>query len=154
MKLKGGFVGVLEFKRRVAGMDKGSKEAVYKTIKELAYRISSTAIKSIHSGKKSGNVTTKRSGKTHTASAPGEAPASDTGNLAKNIYVQYDPEAMSATVIANTPYAAALEYGSRGVPSKNIPPLQPRPFMRPAFLLRTGQSIPAQLLKINWKEFK
>jgi phage gpG-like protein len=154
MKFKGGFVGVVEFKRRVTDMDKGSKEAVYKTIKELAYRISSTAIKSIHSGKKSGNVYKKRSGKTHTASAPGEAPASDSGNLAKNIYVQYDQEAMSATVIANTPYAATLEYGSRGVPGKNIPPLQPRPFMRPAFLLRTGQSIPAQLLKINWKEFK
>jgi hypothetical protein len=153
MKVSGGFVGVLEFKKRVAAMDPKAKEAVFKTIAELAYRISSTAKKSIQGGKKSGKKY-KRGDKTHTASDAGEAPASDTGNLAGNILVQYDKSKVSATVIANTPYASALEYGSRGDPGRSIPPLQPRPFLRPAFLLRTGQGIPADLLRINWQALK
>ena len=152
MKFKGGFAGVVEFKRRVKDMGPKSKEALFKTVAELAYRISSTAKKLIQGGKKSGNVY-KRGDKTHTASAPGEAPASDTGNLASNILVQYDKTKVTASVIANTPYASALEYGSRGDPSRRIPPLPPRPFLRPAFLLRTGQQAATNVFKINWKDF-
>jgi hypothetical protein len=59
----------------------------------------------------------------HQASAPGEAPASDTGALATNVTVNHDgPSDWSTTW--NEEYAPDLEYGT--------PTILPRPFARPA----------------------
>ena len=61
--------------------------------------------------------------RTHTASAPGEAPATDTGRLASS--VNYKREgAMSATVGSNIVYAAMLEFGTSRI--------APRPAWVPA----------------------
>lgn len=61
----------------------------------------------------------------HQASAPGEAPASDTGTLVGRITTNYDrlPE-LVGVVGAHTDYAAYLEYGTKKMAA--------RPFMRPA----------------------
>lgn len=67
----------------------------------------------------------RRGDKEHQASAPGEAPASDTGTLVGRIRV--DDSKLSdlrARVVASTAYAAHLEYGTQK--------MEPRPFMRPA----------------------
>ena len=68
----------------------------------------------------------QRRGRVHQASAPGEAPASDTGTLVRNITTRYseDGKAFVGIVAAHTHYAASLEYGT--------PRMAPRPFMRPA----------------------
>jgi HK97 gp10 family phage protein len=88
-----------------------------------AQNIRTTAIRSIQRGSKSGVVYQKYApNRTHQASAPGQAPASDTGRLANSITA--DIEGKRATVTAGTEYAAPLEFGTRDI--------EPRPFMVPA----------------------
>ena len=62
---------------------------------------------------------------THQASAPGEAPATDTGRLASSIIYKKEGQ-MSATVGSNVVYAAYLEFGA---PRAKI---EPRPSWVPA----------------------
>lgn len=86
----------------------------------------SEAKKSILQGSKTGRVYKRRT-VTHRASAPGQAPASDTGRLANSIHTTVEDGGKQVTVhagggIAN--YAIALEKGT----SK----MEERPFMRPA----------------------
>jgi hypothetical protein len=70
----------------------------------------------------------------HQASAPGQSPANDTGNLARNIVVLLDENEATAYVLSRAPYSAALEYGSaRKVGKENkVVITEPRPFMGPA----------------------
>ena len=83
------------------------------------------AVKSIQQGSKSGIVYEKYNPRrTHRASAPGESPASDTGNLVSKIIVKQQSKD-KVNVESNANYSAFLEYGT----SK----MQPRPFMLPAF---------------------
>ena len=94
-------------------------------VKGGAQLIRGEAIKSIQSGAKSGIVYEKYNPRrTHRASAPGEAPASDTGNLVSKIIVRQDGKDKT-NVESNAHYSAYLEYGT----SK----MEPRPFMLPAF---------------------
>ena len=60
----------------------------------------------------------------HRASAPGEPPASDTGNLVRRIDVQYDRKALIGYVVSRADYSVFLEYGTQRMAA--------RPFMRPA----------------------
>lgn len=76
----------------------------------------------------------RRRGAVHQASAPGEAPASDTGTLVSRITV--DTSDLSALVVrvgAHTNYAAYLEFGTRRMAA--------RPFMRPALLGKTQRIV-------------
>lgn len=68
----------------------------------------------------------RRGNKVHVASAPGEAPAIDTGNLAGTVQSQMVDD-LHAIVFTNAPYAPVLEYG--GVK------MAARPFMAPALAL-------------------
>ena len=83
------------------------------------------AIKSIQSGAKSGVMYQMYNPRReHRASAPGQAPASDTGNLVSKIIVKQKTKNI-VNVESNADYSAFLEYGT----SK----MDPRPFMLPAF---------------------
>ena len=83
------------------------------------------AIKSIQTGSKSGVMYQMYNPRReHRASAPGEAPASDTGNLVSKIIVKQKTKNIT-NVESNADYSAFLEYGT----SK----MEPRPFMLPAF---------------------
>ena len=83
------------------------------------------AIKSIQTGAKSGVVYQMYNPRReHRASAPGQAPASDTGNLVSKIIVKQKTKNIT-NVESNADYSAFLEYGT----SK----MEPRPFMLPAF---------------------
>lgn len=61
----------------------------------------------------------------HQASAPGEAPAMDTGDLLRSMEVEgrREPRGASITIACTSGYGSYLEYGT----SK----MRPRPFMRP-----------------------
>src|SRR5690625_6789873 len=61
--------------------------------------------------------------KKHTASAPGDAPNRDTGQLGSSLIVTRSGST-SAEVLANVEYAAYLELGTRNMAA--------RPFMTPA----------------------
>ena len=83
------------------------------------------AIKSIQTGSKSGVMYQMYNPRReHRASAPGEAPASDTGNLVSKIIVKQKSKDITS-VESNADYSAYLEYGT----SK----MEARPFMLPAF---------------------
>jgi phosphoserine phosphatase len=66
----------------------------------------------------------RRRGVEHQASAPGEAPASDTGRLAGSGTVVYDAENIAARVNLATIYARRLEVGDDKI--------EPRPYARRA----------------------
>ena len=71
----------------------------------------------------------------HQASAPGEAPATDTGALVGSIVAEPQPENMSAVLVARMPYAVHLEFGTRNMAA--------RPFLAPAarFALQSSDRI-------------
>jgi len=87
--------------------------------------IRAEAIKSIQTGAKSGVMYQMYNPRReHRASAPGQAPASDTGNLVSKITVK-QKSLNVVHVESNADYSAYLEYGT----SK----MEARPFMLPAF---------------------
>ena len=83
------------------------------------------AVKSIQQGNKTGRIY-KRYNPTreHRASAPGEAPASDTGNLVSQIFVKNKEEGV-VQVSSEAMYSKFLEFGTEK--------MLPRPFLFPAF---------------------
>lgn len=77
----------------------------------------------IMDGQKTGRIYRRR-GVEHQASAPGEAPASDTGRLVQSAHSEFDPADLSGEAIWSTDYAEVLEFGGARI--------APRPFARPA----------------------
>lgn len=62
--------------------------------------------------------------RTHTSSAAGSPPNSDTGYLANNIFLVIDGDGLGADVESRAEYSEWLEFGT----SK----MEPRPFLQPA----------------------
>jgi hypothetical protein len=85
------------------------------------------AVRLIESPPKTGRIYRRR-GVEHQASAPGEAPAADTGTLAGSIITEFDRSELLGTVAATAVYAQALELGT--------PRIRPRPYMRPALIAK------------------
>jgi len=121
-------IKVSNLKKAMAQLKNLSKDLepdFQEVVKGGAQLIRGEAIKSIQTGSKSGIVYEKYNPRrTHRASAPGEAPASDTGNLVSKIIVKQDGQD-KANVESNANYSAFLEFGT----SK----MEPRPFLFPAF---------------------
>jgi HK97 gp10 family phage protein len=116
------------------------QEPIKDTLKGGAQLIRGEAIKSIQSGSKTGR-TYKRYNptRTHKASAPGEAPASDTGNLVSNIMVEDKGD--SIEVQSNAEYSKFLEYGT----SK----MEARPFLFPAYEMSREKIVQAIFKKVS-----
>lgn len=71
-------------------------------------------------------------GKHHVPSAPGEPPNRDTGQLDSSLVTEVSGP-LSATVTANTPYAAALEFGTEKMAE--------RPYIRPAITKKSPDMV-------------
>ncbi len=112
--------------------------------------VHSTAVAKILQGPKTGKVHRRR-GTIHRASAPGEAPASDTGQLAQAGTVEPLVGRNGTRVVFRKVYARALELGSAyrisggsGADMVSGPDpaqrefgtqtLEPRPFLRPSLI--------------------
>lgn len=121
---------------RIEGLDslarssRAIQEAVTRELNAGLYasgkKIEADAKKSIAQGQKSGRTYQRRS-VTHQASAPGEAPASDTGRLVNSINGELVRGALEAVVRAGggiVKYARMLEFGTIRVAA--------RPFFQPA----------------------
>lgn len=102
---------------------KNAKRACFKA----ANLVKNEAQKEILTGSKTGPVVTRYNPKRSIAiSAPGEAPASDTGFLAANITSEVSVSAgiVRGIVRSSAPYSAYLEFGTQQMPA--------RPFLQPA----------------------
>ena len=139
VKLEG--LDELQDKLRLLGIE--AKREVDKAVQSTGLEIRGDIVKRIQKGPKTGAVydsvfarvngrvipvgprTGNNLSPTHQASAPGEAPATDTGRLASSILYKRQGQ-MSATVGSNVVYAAYLEFGA---PRAKI---EPRPSWAPA----------------------
>src|SRR5262249_49879155 len=125
----------MDFSVQIEGLDKLAqasseiKQAVANEVEKglfaSAQKVRTEAITSIQNGQKSGRLYKRRT-VIHRASAPGEAPATDTGRLANSItaYNGGNGEAFTVAGRGTALYAPLLEFGT----SK----MAPRPFMVPA----------------------
>ena len=95
------------------------RSAIMEGLKDGAHVIQSLAQRSILSGPKTG-----RKYGVHRASAPGEAPANDTGTLVRGIEVRKGQEDFTYEVHSIADYAGYLEYGTSR--------MAPRPYLQPA----------------------
>lgn len=121
--MKAQLTGTAELKRALAEFGINADKELANIVNGTAQNVRTHAIRSIQRGTKSGITYDKIDPKrTHRASAPGEAPATDTGRLANSI--EADIEGKNATVFTNVNYAPWLEFGTRTI--------APRPFMFPA----------------------
>ena len=105
---------------------------VRSVIGRAANLVRNTAIESIQRGSKTGIVYVKQNpNRTHQSSAPGEAPATDTGFLVSNIVVTIDTDGMGANVESRAEYSKALEFGTSEMAA--------RPFLIPALNENRGK---------------
>ena len=91
-----------------------------------ANEIRNTIITSMQKEQKTGRIYRKSKNVEHQASAPGEPPAVDTGELLRSIMFDVHKFAVEIGVAGGAPYAADLEFGNAGRR------LKPRPFIDPA----------------------
>lgn len=96
-----------------------------------AFAVMNNAVQSIQRGDKSGRVYRKyKPNRTHQASAPGEAPASDTGRLAGSITVnQLSP--LTAEIGTLLDYGRWLEFGTMHI--------KERPWLRPSLEMERAE---------------
>ena len=128
---------------QLENLDKQLEPDFQEIVKGGAQLIRGEAIKSIQTGAKSGVIYQKYNPRReHRASAPGQAPASDTGNLVSKIIVRQKTKNIT-NVESNADYSAFLEYGT----SK----MEPRPFMLPAFEKSKKPIINAVLKRVKNK---
>lgn len=123
-----------QFKRKLKKrLQKDAPRNLKKAMTKSAMLVRGEAVSSILSGSKSGVTYTKYNpSRTHTASAKGQAPASDTGNLASGISHEVVMEGRNVvgkiTAFASDGsggnYAKHLEFGTTNMDA--------RPFMQPA----------------------
>ena len=124
-------------------LGKDMEQPFQEIVKGGGQLIRTEAIKSIQTGSKSGVLYQMYNPRReHRASAPGQAPASDTGNLVSKIIVRQKSRDVTS-VQSNANYSAFIEYGT----SK----MQPRPFMLPAFEKSKKPIINAVLNRVKQK---
>jgi HK97 gp10 family phage protein len=124
----------MEFSVKIEGLDRIDRatremqEAVASELKKAllasAKKVEGEAKRSIASGGKTGRIYKRRT-VTHQASAPGEAPATDTGRLINSLHSsQSGSESVVVAGGGAVKYAPMLEFGTRTIAA--------RPFMFPA----------------------
>ncbi len=110
-----------KFDKAVKQLTRNAKQLVG----EAGNLVRNTAVESIAQGAKSG-VTYElyKPRRTHTSSASGEPPASDTGFLVNHIFLNIDTDGLGASVESTADYSVFLEFGTTKMAA--------RPFMQPA----------------------
>ena len=85
--------------------------------------VEDASVQKITSGPKTGR-TYRRNGVNHQASAPGEAPATDTGALLASRRTEIEENGLVGTLSYNTVYALDMERGNEKI--------APRPYLQPS----------------------
>ena len=117
-----------ELLRNLRRFGKAGKRQGERAVRATAEKVRSDAIKAIQRGPATGRVYERGGGQnlsaTHQASAPGESPTTDTGNLVSS--GKADHMGLTSDVKFTAPYANALEFGTMK--------MEPRPFLHPAMV--------------------
>ena len=101
------------------------KNLTRKFLLESGSIVKGEAQQSLADGKKTGKIVKKpNSNVKHQRSAPGEAPATDTGRLVSGLSVEMHADGEGVDIASNAKYSAALEFGTSR--------MRARPFMVPA----------------------
>jgi hypothetical protein len=117
-------VGLDELTATLAQYGQRAEREIANVVRITAFDVEADAIKSIQRGPASGRTYEKfKPRRTHRASAPGEAPQSDTGRLAGSIESQRIT-ALSYSVGTILDYGRFLEFGTMRIAE--------RPWLRPA----------------------
>ncbi len=99
-----------------------------------ALAIHADAVKSVLRGPKDGIIYELYDPRrTHQASAPGQPPATDKGDLARGITIITDEDGKGARIVSKAEYSWFLEFGTVS--------MQPRPFMMPALDKNTPEIV-------------
>lgn len=98
----------------LAGIEPKVRAGAIDGLNAVGLAMLNSAKKRIQGGGKSGRTYQKYGPRrTHIASAPGQAPATDTGGLVNSGFHELDEQAMEVSVGFAKFYAALLEYGTR-----------------------------------------
>jgi HK97 gp10 family phage protein len=129
--------GIAKLAASIDAKQKKISNAVATAITRGALKVQGRSKEKIMRGAKSGKVYYYGKGgkRVHRASFPGQSPANWTGNLARSIKAikaEHSNGVWTAKVVANAPYAAALEFGTRSAGRSRRVAIEERPFMRPA----------------------
>jgi len=103
--------------------DMYSDDKLRKVIFQACSFVRNEAVTNIASGAKTGKIY-KRGNKVHQASAAGEFPATDTGELVSGIAQKFTNKGLRGRVESNAPHSAFLEFGTRNMGA--------RPFLQPS----------------------
>lgn len=117
--MSGDVEGVEELIRKLNALENGADDALGEALLAGAHIYEGFVKSSMNSAKQ--GRTYRRGKKSHTASAPGEAPAIDYGSLINSIGVER--EGNDAVIFTSAEAAPHLEFGTAR--------MQARPFMRP-----------------------
>lgn len=111
--------GLDELRAAMVGLEDKVNGAVSDAIAETALAIKAEVVARIQRGPATGRIYKKTKPKrTHQASAPGEAPMTDLGDLAGSVDDDISP--MAATVGSRLAYAAYLEHGTRRMAARPV----------------------------------
>ena len=124
-KITGRLRNAARLERRIEELGRDIEKAAFEGLQDGADIVVNHAKRLVAKGPKTGRTYKKyRPKRTHRASAPGEAPATDTGRLLNSIRARTAKKKLTIEVMAGTKYARWLEYGTRRI--------KPRPFLRRA----------------------
>ena len=115
--------GLDELRQALAQAKVEVRQAAEREVAAATARVQGAAVKRIERGPASGNVyQSSVSGRDHQASAPGEAPMSDSGNLAGSIATSFN--GLEGVVFTPLDYGRYLEFGTSKI--------KPRPWLLPS----------------------
>ena len=114
-------------RRQMRAMSPMIRKAIARAVEASVKDVELEAKKMIQRGTKTGAVVQLRSpSRVHQRSAPGEAPATDTGKLVDSISHDIDANKLGGSVVARAGHAIHLELGTKNIKA--------RPFLFPALV--------------------
>jgi HK97 gp10 family phage protein len=138
MNAKIEITGTQEVAKALKAYGKRAEVEIGKAVTATAMQVDGEIKRAIQRGPKSGRVYNRR-GVTHQASAPGQAPATDTGSLVSSITFK-QVNRLTAEVESRLDYAAFLEFGTQKMGARPawVPAIEKA---RPDFARRVAEAI-------------
>ncbi len=116
--------GVASLTHELGAVPSKAETAVRRVVTATTMQVEADVKKAVQRGPKTGRTYTRGKTRTHQASAPGEAPATDTGTLVSRVNREMHDSGRSGSVFSDVDYAGTLERGNAKI--------DPRPYFAPA----------------------